>query len=88
MPSKHNQQAYRHPDYVALRRRVKAGGLICAMCNTRKATQVDHITPLVAGGQWTGENLRPACARCNAGEGARLGNRLRAKRRRYRNGKY
>jgi hypothetical protein len=39
------------------------------------ATTVDHITPVVLGGDfWSTDNLRGACQACNSGRGARLKN--------------
>lgn len=42
------------------------------------ATQVDHITPLAAGGApFDPQNMRAACIKCNASLGASFGNAKR-----------
>lgn len=56
-------------------------GHLCQMhgphCTTT-ATTVDHIVERAAGGDmWDETNLRAACAPCNYGSGAAMGNRQR-----------
>ena len=56
-----------------LRLRVLArDGRICYVCGG-EATQVDHITPRVKGGDmWDMDNLAAICARCNQRKGDRV----------------
>ena len=57
-------------------------GYLCQIrgprCTTR-ATEVDHIVPIVAGGaKFDASNLRAACKGCNSHLGARLSNQRRS----------
>ena len=56
-----------------LRLRVLArDGRICYVCGG-EATQVDHITPRVKGGEmWDMDNLAAICAKCNQRKGDRV----------------
>jgi hypothetical protein len=46
---------------------------------TGYATTVDHVVPIALGGdEFDPNNLRPACAACNYGLGAKLTNKRRA----------
>ena len=48
---------------------------------TQHADQVDHIVPLVDGGEkYDPNNLRAACTHCNASLGASIGNTRRVRR--------
>lgn len=64
-------RAKRSPGYWRARAIVlKAAGYLCVIhlqgiC-TGKATQTDHIVPVSEGGTDDVENLRAACAECNA----------------------
>lgn len=72
--------------YDATWRRVRAGilardGYTCQIRGPRckvRATEVDHIVELAAGGRRLDPaNLRAACKSCNSSLGASFGNRLR-----------
>jgi len=41
-------------------------GRVCVHCGA-PATDIDHLTPIGAGGDDSLANLRPSCARCNRG---------------------
>lgn len=61
----------------------------CPFCGRRvdpaRPWDVDHATPMVLGGQvWAADQFRPSHASCNRRAGAKVGNRLRAQRRRAR----
>ena len=46
----------------------------CAYCGLKKSKSeltVDHVVPLVQGGQWEWKNLITACRRCNQRKGGR-----------------
>lgn len=49
----------------------------CHWCGA-PATEADHLVPVAAGGDNDLANLAPACKRCNASRGAKLGNKKRA----------
>lgn len=69
-------------DYRAARARLKAHPTRCWRCGQRADT-IDHVPPL-AFHRHTGRaccELRPACARCNYADGARIANRIKARRR-------
>ena len=66
-------QSYDHPDYRRHRRLVLAGNPPCHLCGRPGADTVDHIVPVIAGGDNGLENLRPAHRSCNS----RAGNRYR-----------
>lgn len=51
-------------------------GRACYRCGAY-ANSVDHVRPVVLGGDHSIGNLRPACSRCNSSTGASLGNRLK-----------
>jgi 5-methylcytosine-specific restriction protein A len=38
---------------------------VCAVCGVRPAIDVDHITPLEAGGEDTIANLQGLCRQCH-----------------------
>ena len=44
---------------------------ICHLCGKPGANTVDHLVPVIHGGQDTRENLRAAHGRCNYRRGAR-----------------
>lgn len=44
----------------------------CVYCGRRRGGTVDHLRPLVRGGDWSRWNLVPACERCNTYKGAML----------------
>lgn len=52
-------------EYFQNRDEILAKGPKCYLCKTAKATQVDHIKPVVDGGSNKKANLRPVCAACN-----------------------
>ena len=75
--------AYHRAEYQRLRLEVlAAAGWQCQWpgCH-RRATTVDHVTPLAYGGSNAAENLRASCWTCNSRGGAAVTNELRAARR-------
>lgn len=44
---------------------------ICRVCGIAPATEVDHVTPLAAGGDNSDENLRGICEDCHGRKSAR-----------------
>lgn len=72
---------YAEAEYVAARRQVVAEVLACHVPGcTNRATTVDHVPALADHRHTPGAHccdLRPACAPCNYGAGAHLGNRRR-----------
>lgn len=66
-------------EYFHNRDEMLAKGPKCAMCKTKKATEVDHIRSLKDGGSNAKSNLRPVCAPCNRRDGG--GERADAKKR-------
>ena len=60
MSKQHNDPEYRKNRTVILREQPT-----CTVCNRAPSTQVDHITPIDAGGGHNPENLRGICAKCN-----------------------
>jgi 5-methylcytosine-specific restriction endonuclease McrA len=74
--------AYHRAEYQRLRLAVlEAAGWQCQWpgCH-RRATTVDHVTPLAYGGTNTPGNLRASCWSCNSAGGARVTNELKAAR--------
>lgn len=69
---------YQTKRYRRMRALVAAGGQTCHYCGAA-ATTVEHLEPVATSGG--AGPLVPACAPCNYGRGARLGNRLRRRRR-------
>ncbi|VVA26514.1 PREDICTED: HNH endonuclease [Prunus dulcis] len=41
----------------------------CQYCSSRENLTIDHVLPIVRGGEWKWENLVTACARCNSKKG-------------------
>jgi len=69
--------------YVAAVARLKAHPAACWRRCGRPATTIDHV-PALALHHHTGRGcceLRPACAKCNYADGARIANRIKARRR-------
>ena len=52
-------------------------GYSCVLCGSRGPLEVDHITPLAAGGQDITTNMRTLCRSCNQARN-RWRNRVRA----------
>jgi 5-methylcytosine-specific restriction endonuclease McrA len=52
-------------------------GHVCWRCGLPGANSVDHVIPVVLGGDHSLGNLRPAHSSCNSSAGASAGNRLR-----------
>lgn len=46
-------------------------GNVCHLCGKPGATTIDHIVPVVHGGDNSLDNLRPAHLSCNSSRGAR-----------------
>jgi 5-methylcytosine-specific restriction endonuclease McrA len=55
--------------WEAMKRR--AGGR-CYYCHRRLPLEMDHVIPLVEGGNHTESNIVPACRSCNASKGKKL----------------
>ena len=75
--------AYHRANYRNVRAMVLArAGYVCEWpgCSNR-ATTVDHVVPLSAGGNNDPSNLRASCAPCNYRGGAAITNELRRARR-------
>jgi 5-methylcytosine-specific restriction protein A len=49
----------------AIRDRIFDARPICAICDTYKATELDHIIPLWAGGQESDANRQGLCHECH-----------------------
>ena len=75
----HADRMYSTARWRRLRLQILArDGWRCHWCKG-PANQVDHIKPLVEGGQpYAPNNLVAACIRCNSSRGATAGNNLRA----------
>lgn len=68
---------YRERAYRALSARLRASSVPCWRCG-RRALTVDHVPALALHDHRPGTRcceLRPACAQCNYGTGARLARR-------------
>ena len=59
--SKHHHD----PEYLKNRGGILREQPVCTVCNKAPSTQVDHITPIDAGGGHDPSNLRGVCAPCN-----------------------
>ncbi|MCA9980733.1 MAG: HNH endonuclease [Anaerolineales bacterium] len=64
-----------HLSNALLQQLVEVDGVCCAYCQTSEQVTgqpltIDHIQPVVLGGQSTFENLCRACRRCNEFKGA------------------
>ena len=44
----------------------------CAYCGTSGALTMEHVVPLIRGGNHSVGNILPVCARCNSSKGGRL----------------
>ena len=67
--------------YRKARARLLAGHPMCVWCRERRATEADHVPPLVEAPSpelWVGK-LVPACKKCNSARGAVWTNKQRAK---------
>ena len=77
----------RHPfyntrDWLELRAAMLRREPVCQACRRAPATDVDHITPIRAGGSMTHpSNLQSLCHECHSRKtlGERLGKRIRVK---------
>ena len=56
---------HKHPEYLKNRGGILREQPVCTVCNRAPSTQVDHITPIDAGGGHDPSNLRGICAKCN-----------------------
>jgi 5-methylcytosine-specific restriction endonuclease McrA len=54
-----------------LRNKWKSEGKVCKYCNNDFDT-IDHIIPLIRGGNNLEHNLVPACRKCNSSKGSKL----------------
>jgi hypothetical protein len=54
------------------RRLVARHNGLCAYCQERPATEIDHVIPVSRGGRHTIGNVLPACRSCNLSKRARL----------------
>lgn len=46
-------------------------GAQCSYCGCTEQIVLDHLIPRAAGGRDTGDNLLPACKRCNSSKGSK-----------------
>lgn len=54
---------------------IKRDGLVCYLCRRRiieEHVHIDHVIPVVRGGQTAIDNLAVACAPCNLAKGDKL----------------
>lgn len=75
-----NKKTYKHKRkqasaYIAkreVRKRIfEKHGKVCAECGSKKNIEIDHIIPVVKGGNNEDKNLRPLCKICNGSKGGR-----------------
>lgn len=77
-----NLMGYSRKDYLLYKRRVagyispklryetfKRDGFKCKICGDKERLHVDHIVPVVNGGESIKENLQTLCRECNIGKG-------------------
>ena len=77
---------YAEADYRAARARLERYPAECWKRCGRPATTIDHVPALARHDHLEGSGcctLLPACAPCNMGAGARIGNRSRTRQRPY-----
>jgi hypothetical protein len=77
---------YAEVDYRAARARLERYPVQCWKACGRPATTIDHVPALARHDHLPGSGccqLLPACAPCNMGAGARIGNRSRTRQRPY-----
>ncbi len=77
---KKSQKFYQSAEWKAVRKQKLLLNPLCEECQRkgklRKATMVDHITPIKQGGSALGlENLQCLCWRCHSEKSAREGSR-------------
>lgn len=75
-----DRSPYADPDYRAARQRLTRMPAPCWKMCGRPATTVDHVPALARHAHVAGTGcctLLPACAPCNMGDGARIGNTRR-----------
>jgi hypothetical protein len=59
--------------YVAQRKRIlERDGHKCQFCETTKDLEIDHINPVILGGDNSDDNLRALCQKCNGKRNAEL----------------
>jgi 5-methylcytosine-specific restriction endonuclease McrA len=69
------ESQYRIPD--RMRERVMArDNYTCQICGSTAESTIDHIIPVVAGGEASEDNLQVLCRSCNARKSAGRGNKL------------
>lgn len=62
-----NKHIYNSSRWRALRRRVILEQPVCAICDLAITCDVDHITPIEAGGDvWSRSNLQGLCLHCHS----------------------
>lgn len=70
--ARERQTAVGPVDYEAI---LDEHGMVCHICLrpilSRDDLHFDHVRPISRGGTHTAGNIRPACAKCNRGKGAR-----------------
>ena len=75
-------ERYHTPAWRQLRLTILEREPICRTCRyvdrISRATQIDHIRPVTAGGDfYDAENLQPLCASCHSSKSAKEGNSKR-----------
>lgn len=61
----HRQQRTRGRRWMALKEYVLMEQPVCAVCNRKPATEVDHIVPISKGGSDERDNLQGLCYGCH-----------------------
>lgn len=44
----------------------------CAACGSEERLSLDHIVPIILGGEHTASNVQPLCMRCNCSKGKKI----------------
>lgn len=66
------KQASRHTAKREVRKRIfEKHGDVCAICGSKINITIDHIIPVIKGGNNGDDNLRPLCKKCNSSKGGR-----------------
>ena len=61
-----NVSFYKSRDWTKLSKYIRSIEPLCRLCLYKKATMVDHIVPIVYGGdKWDHDNLQALCNRCH-----------------------
>lgn len=75
---------YNTPEWRAVRQRKLNINPVCECCGKKKATMVDHITPIKQGGsKFDLSNLQSLCWACHSSKSVKEGSRFGCKPRGY-----